>query len=244
MGQTRLHDLFTEHNYSTNSYIYNCDISKFFYNYCPCDSTTPISSTTDCTSSCNCPTSDESCTSYSQTGKYFFIDYSNIIVNYIYKIAVTTFCTDCSNRQTMEFGDKRIPGWSRRRRFASTLISQSTVSTRIPQPIVWRWRPHAHWPRCSTIPHASWRNFDWWRGRSEPSATNGGLLVARWSKRKFKYCRRSKWWSGEAGYGRPPGRTAPVATTSGTTATAVSTTNQRCLASVCKLMTLLNTHKC
>lgn len=129
----------------------------------------------------------------------------------------------------MEFSNERIPRRSRRQRRSTTSLSQSTVSTRIPQPIVWRWRPHAHWPRCSTIPHASWRFFEWWwRGRSQSSATNRGLLDARRSKRNFKRFAGCKWWTGEAGYGRPPGRTASVAAASGfATATAVSPTDQR-----------------
>lgn len=136
----------------------------------------------------------------------------------------------------MEFSNERISGRSRRRRFTSTILSQSTVSTRIPQPIVWRWRPHTHWPRCSTVPHGSWRSFRCWSGRFESSTTNGGFMVARRSKGKFGCCRRREWWSSEAGYGRPPERTAPT-TTAGrltSTSTAVPASNQKCHAFFCK----------
>lgn len=153
---------------------------------------------------------------------------------------VTAFCTDCSNRQTMEFSNQRISGWGHRRRPASTIIPQSTVPTRIPQPVVWRWRPHTHWHRCSTIPHSSWRNFNWRTGKFESTTANRRLLDARRSKRKFRCCERLEWWSGEAGFGGPPGRATTVTSTSGLTGatTIVSASDQGCNASFCKYFKL------
>lgn len=94
---------------------------------------------------------------------------------------VDTFCPACAHRQAMEFGDE----WSGRP--ASAPLSESPIPARVPQPVLWRWRPHTHWFRCS-VPF-----------RAKSQTADGGLLDTGWAEGWRRSC-----WSSQARLG-PPG---------------------------------------
>lgn len=93
---------------------------------------------------------------------------------------VDTFCSACAHRQAMEFGDEQSGGPT------PAPLSESPIPARVPQLVLWRWRPHTHWFRCS-VPF-----------RAKSQAADGGLLDTGWAEDGQRGC-----WPSQTRLGAP-----------------------------------------
>lgn len=128
--------------------------------------------------------------------KFLKVFIKKVVCDLCFLVAVDVFCSACAHRQAVEFGDERP------RRSTPAPLSESPIPARVPQPVLWRWRPHTHWFRCS-VPF-----------RAKSQAPDGGLLDTGWAE-----ARRGGRGAPQVGIGPPgcptaalgPGRPAAAA---------------------------------